>query len=162
MSIKEASPELKQINFGAVINGVLERLKSSETIDNIQFEIDLNDTPGFFSDENIISTVIFNILENAVKYKNSSESKISIKTSHVRDELKIEISDNGMGIEANALDRIFDMYFRGSQYSKGSGLGLYIAQKSVKKLGGRIEVESELLKGSVFSIFLPGHLILMQ
>lgn len=164
MSIKEASPELKPINFGTVINGVLARLKSSENIDDIEIEIeiDLNDTPGFFSDESIIATVLFNILENAVKYKNNSEPKISIKTSHVQDELKIEISDNGMGIEANALDRIFDMYFRGSQYSKGSGLGLYIAQKSIKKLGGRIEVESELLKGSVFSIFLPGHLILMQ
>jgi signal transduction histidine kinase len=65
------------------------------------------------------------------------------------------VEDNGVGIKPDHHEKIFDMFYRASENSKGSGLGLYIAREAVKKLGGQITVESELGKGTRFRIILP-------
>jgi signal transduction histidine kinase len=69
----------------------------------------------------------------------------------------IVIEDNGQGIAAEYQERVFDMYFRGSERSKGNGLGLYIVKKAVEKLNGTIRLETSFGAGSVFTIILPLH-----
>ncbi|TAF63863.1 MAG: ATP-binding protein [Cytophagales bacterium] len=67
----------------------------------------------------------------------------------------IEISDNGQGISEEHVNKIFDMFYRASLNSEGSGLGLYIVKEAIKILKGSITVQSELGSGTVFTIELP-------
>jgi signal transduction histidine kinase len=94
---------------------------------------------------------------NAIKYHNSYRPNpfISIDASADVDSVTIEIADNGEGIKAEYQQKIFNMFFRGTEKSKGSGLGLYIARETVEKLKGTITVESTYSEGSKFIVTLP-------
>lgn len=69
--------------------------------------------------------------------------------------MKIWVEDNGEGIAREYQERIFEMFYRGSNTSTGSGLGLYITKEAVEKLNGKIELTSEAGKGSTFTIMIP-------
>ncbi len=69
----------------------------------------------------------------------------------------MEIKDNGKGIAPEHLPRLFEPFFTTKSVGKGTGLGLSISQNIVRKLGGRIEVSSEIGQGSTFRIWLPIH-----
>ena len=71
--------------------------------------------------------------------------------------MTIRISDNGEGIPSNELPKIFDMFYRGSESSQGSGLGLYIVKNAVNKLSGHIYVTSEEGMGTTFTVELPNE-----
>jgi signal transduction histidine kinase len=70
-------------------------------------------------------------------------------------EAEIIFKDNGIGIDTENLNHIFEMFYRASEQSDGSGLGLYIVKNAVDKLGGTIQVESTLGEGTEFKITLP-------
>jgi signal transduction histidine kinase len=65
------------------------------------------------------------------------------------------VSDNGVGIDANYYDQIFDMFFRANESSQGNGLGLYVVQKAIEQLNGSLSFESEVGKGSSFWVRIP-------
>ena len=73
------------------------------------------------------------------------------------DHLRADIifADNGIGIKENSLKRIFEMFYRATEQSDGSGIGLYIVKNAVEKLGGQIDVASQLGEGTRFHILLP-------
>jgi signal transduction histidine kinase len=108
--------------------------------------------------DNLRLEIIFkNILSNAIKFADLSKdnSFISIKTFKEGHQAIIKIEDNGIGIDQNYLDQIFEMFFVTDHAFNGSGLGLYITKEAVSKLNGTIKVESEKGKGSKFTIRLP-------
>ena len=100
---------------------------------------------------------VLTFVENAIKYSTdfSNDLMIVVSAKVEGDNIKIEIQDNGLGIEAEYMDRVFEMYFRANDHSKGNGLGLYIVKKTVQKLRGRIELESQVGVGTTVRIFLP-------
>jgi signal transduction histidine kinase len=67
----------------------------------------------------------------------------------------VQIEDNGEGIPENLQRNVFDMFFRGNTKSSGTGLGLYIVKNAVEKSGGRIILESEENRGTIFTVYLP-------
>jgi signal transduction histidine kinase len=98
-----------------------------------------------------------NLLANAFKYSDSSKSKQEIKiVANLSDtHWRFTIQDNGVGISEEHLPRIFEMFFRASESSEGSGLGLYIVKEALEKLKGKITVLSKLHEGTSFTITLP-------
>ncbi|HMQ00690.1 MAG TPA: sensor histidine kinase, partial [Cyclobacteriaceae bacterium] len=80
---------------------------------------------------------------------------IKIRAARNSDATSIEIEDNGEGIRAEYQPNIFNMFYRASENTKGSGLGLYIAKETVNRIGGNIAFQSEYGKGSVFTIEVP-------
>ena len=80
--------------------------------------------------------------------------QISLR-SFASDKLYIEVEDNGEGIQDTYKDRIFEMFYRASEQSEGSGLGLYIVKNAVEKLGGQLTVDSKPGAGTTFQITLP-------
>ena len=72
-------------------------------------------------------------------------------------QVKITVEDNGQGIHDSQIDKIFDIFYRGNESSKGSGLCLYLVKEIVQKLNGSVEVKSHIGKGSIFSIILPNQ-----
>ncbi len=162
MSIREARPVPVTLNLTEMINGILEGLKNTRGFEEVSFSVSAGMTEGFLSDEKILSMALRNIIENTITYRCADGAKTHIRAELTEEGLKIEVEDNGNGIDPGMLNFIFDMYFRGNQYSNGSGLGLYVALTGIRRLGGRIEVQSELSEGSVFTIYVPGQAVLMQ
>jgi len=161
MSIKDAVPVSKEINFDTLINKIIARLKYTDGYNDVKFNITIDSKKIFYSDEFILNAIIFNIIENAVIFRNTSQHNafINVTITNLEDCLLIQVQDNGIGMDKEIHEHIFDMYFRGNLYSSGPGLGLYIVKNGVKKLGGNISVKSEIRKGSVFSVSLPSNAI---
>src|SRR5690606_10314470 len=113
----------------------------------------------FYSDKSRLLIVLNNMLSNAVRYRDpwKTDSFVQIKVEVNEAEARLEFSDNGIGIADHYLDKIFNMFFRASADSKGSGLGLYIVKSAVEKLDGTIDVESELGVGTTFRITIPNQ-----
>jgi signal transduction histidine kinase len=114
----------------------------------------------FYCDPWRISEIFRNLISNAIKYRqlHSSLSEITIKI-HI-DNLRADIvfADNGIGIDEANLTRIFEMFYRATEQSDGSGIGLYIVKNAVEKLGGQISVASRIGQGTRFSIVLPNRI----
>lgn len=108
-------------------------------------------------DRQRLLTILNNLLSNAIKYHRMqhAQSYVSIGARQQQGQLHLWVVDNGPGIAAQVQDRMFEMFYRGDERSGGSGLGLYIVQEAVAKLGGKIEVASALGKGTTFHVWLP-------
>ena len=122
----------------------------------INFKADADIT--FYGYPTIIKVILDNLVENAIQFRRTVNPFIKLNIFRKDGEVVFEVNDNGQGIDEQYHGQIFNMYFRGSENSKGNGLGLYIVKKAVEKLKGRIDFESVSDKGSAFRIFLPeGH-----
>jgi two-component system phosphate regulon sensor histidine kinase PhoR len=101
------------------------------------------------------SNIIFNLLDNAIKYASANPS-IRIETDTIGQSLQIKIIDNGIGMSKETQHHIFEKFYRahtGNLHNvKGFGLGLSYVKQTVDAHGGKIQVESELGKGSTFTL----------
>lgn len=138
-----------------IIDNVLDGFSDEINARNIRIvsAIDLHE--AFYSYPAMIKTIIENLVENAVFFSRHDEATIRIAAYTQGTNVVLEFEDNGQGIDQLYQERIFDMYFRGNDKSKGNGLGLYIVKKAVEKLNGQVTFRSELGKGSLFQVFLP-------
>lgn len=112
-------------------------------------------------DSEKIRMVIYNLLDNALKY--SKEGEVTLHAHQTDKETVISIKDEGVGIPKEDYDKLFQPFFRGKNIleldNKGTGLGLYVARLIIEKHGGKIWVESGLDKGSKFIFSLPNRAI---
>lgn len=115
------------------------------------------DEGQFYSDPWRIAEVFRNLISNAIKYRSEdqAENTLDIDVKVNNSKCVITCTDNGIGIDARSVSRIFDMFYRASEQSDGSGLGLYIVKNAVEKLNGQISVTSEPNIGTTFTILLP-------
>ena len=155
--IRQGLLERDAIDFEHLIRDILDSIEHIPGFDRIKVDFKVGLPKDFISDQSIVNTILHNLIVNAVKYQRADEQRpfLQISISNHEDEICIEASDNGTGLDPNVKDKVFDMFYRGTNLSDGTGLGLFIVKKAVKKLNGRIEVESEVGKGSSFKVFLP-------
>jgi signal transduction histidine kinase len=106
---------------------------------------------------NHLLQVLINILLNA-KDASPAHSIVELSCSHVGQEVLLEVRDHGQGIEPELLEQVFDPFFTTKDVDKGTGLGLAISHGIVSRHHGRIEVESEVGRGTCFRIVLPGRM----
>ena len=139
-----------------IINEAVERQKWVHK--NRIFEIDLElDVTEIHADYGQIRQVLINLLENATAYSEDG-TKITVRARNVDDEVEVSVSDQGLGIPQEDLERIFEKFYRGTQRRQkpgGTGLGLAICQGIILNHGGRIWAESEIGHGSTFHFRLP-------
>ncbi len=111
----------------------------------------------FQCDERRIKSVLHNILSNSVKYADHSKplSWISVDAEVTPALCRIKFSDNGIGMESQTTERVFDMFYRGTSQRTGSGLGLYIVREIIQKLGGTIQLDAQKGLGVNIQIELP-------
>jgi ligand-binding sensor domain-containing protein/signal transduction histidine kinase len=109
------------------------------------------------NDQARVKVIFHNLLGNGIKYmdRNKSSNLIKIEAYKKDSNTIVRVSDNGIGIKAEFLDKIFNMYFRATEMSKGSGLGLFIVKETINKIGGDITVQSTIGVGSTFEVTLP-------
>ena len=104
-----------------------------------------------------LKIILNNLLSNAIKYSDEKKEKrhILIKTYSMGEFYKIEIEDNGIGINKQYQIKIFEMFFVTNNNNKGSGLGLYLVKEAIENLNGHIQVDSEMNIGSTFTVTIP-------
>jgi two-component system, sensor histidine kinase and response regulator len=122
-------------------------------IKDIQFTNDL-----FLSDEDLVAQLICNLVDNGIRHRTKRAATgnfVKVSLMIEKGMLHITVKDDGMGIAPEAQPRIFDMFYRGSEFTSGSGMGLYIIKMIVEKLNGSITFESAINQGSLFNIILP-------
>lgn len=147
--------EKRNFKLDEQIRQALLFLESKWTEKNIDLDISLDETT-FYGNEELLDQVWVNILDNAIKFTPDSGT---IKCSLIRFAgwITATISDNGSGIPKDVQKHIFDKFYQGdkSHSSEGNGLGLALAKRIIDLCGGTIDVKSECLKGSTFTVKLP-------
>lgn len=123
----------------------------------VAIELDMEDDLEIETDKNRITMVMNNLVSNAIRYQNYNIPNpfVRVKAKKSADATTIIIEDNGIGISSENHQKIFDIFYRVSEQTAGSGLGLYIVKEAIQKMKGQITLESCPGKGSTFKIVLP-------
>ena len=148
----------QHIDFKMIIYNCFENLKYMENADRIQLQVMVDPDVDVDSDKGRMRIIFMNIISNAIKYQRLDvNSYINIHVFNDKNSVVIHIKDNGIGIRNKYLPKVYDMFFRASEKSFGSGLGLYIVKQIVEKLGAHIDIESTEGEGTQFNILLPNN-----
>ena len=148
------------IDFHKLLDDCLDDLKFMDEAKSVEIQRRIFDNYTFHSDPGRIRIVFMNLLSNAIKYqkKNTTErSQVQVEIEIEDDYAGIIITDNGIGIEDEYKEKVFDMFFRASENSFGSGLGLYIVKQVIERLRGKIELESQAGEGTTIKLFIPNN-----
>ena len=155
------SLNIKEVQLNDVLQSTLDLMRLDKRMKNtIEFLVSLDSTlPRAMIDEGQMSQVFINIILNALDAMPDG-GKLSVTTRQGRDEsgkasIAIEFSDTGAGISKQEMEKIFDPFYTTKESGKGTGLGLSLSYNIVKQFKGDIKVESEINKGTTFTIILP-------
>ncbi len=148
----------EKINVAGKIRELLHFHEEAALKKNILVEVFTEEEIAVNADENMFATIIRNLLANAIKFTENN-GEVSIQVKKVNSSCEIVVKDNGVGISAENLEKIFrvdsNVTTPGTCGEKGTGLGLVLCKEFVEKHGGKIRVISERGKGSEFSFTLP-------
>jgi PAS domain S-box-containing protein len=158
----EIQVEKRLFNANELITDLCDSFKGGALLKKISFEMKLNfENLIMESDDTIIKDIVQNFLNNAIKFTNTGKIELIADVVKTDDEesLVIKVADTGVGIPKEKLDLIWEPFRQASEglsrRFEGTGLGLSIVKKSAELLGGKLNVESEEGKGSVFTFILP-------
>ncbi|OHX66838.1 PAS domain-containing sensor histidine kinase [Flammeovirga pacifica] len=150
--------ELKpsEVNIKELLQSTLDQYKFINEFERVSVDIEVEENNPLYCDQARLQVIINNIISNAFKFTcKSYKPMIEIKAVVEPADFILIVRDNGIGIKKEYIDKVFDMFYRATDINYGSGLGLYIVQEAVKKLGGEISVESVINEGSTFKIIIP-------
>jgi signal transduction histidine kinase len=111
-----------------------------------------------YSYRNLVQTILHNLIENGLIYGalgNQRDPELQVHIASDEHDVRISFTDNGPGFNAFIKDRLFDMFFKGTEKSSGHGLGLYIVNKAIHAIDGKIEVDSREGAYSTFTVIIP-------
>ncbi|MFV8327745.1 PAS domain S-box protein [Flavobacterium sp. ZS1P14] len=148
--------EIEKISVQEKVLAIVHTLQSLKEAKEIHFEIDIKEQQPFYTDRLRFNTILENLISNAIKHhkKDLSGRYIKITGRSDYEKLQLTIADNGIGIALKYHQKIFDMFFRLSGKTDGSGIGLYIVKDAVEILQGSIEIQSEKGTGTTFIVTL--------
>lgn len=158
--------DLTSISYNKEIKVSQSRFLFREEIDSIlkdypteksSVRLEINDLNEFHSDSVRLKTILRNLIQNSFKYSTLEDRKanIRLKINVYPNYASVLLQDNGIGIDQQFKGKIFDMFFRATASSTGTGLGLYIVKSMLEKLHGRISVESTVNNGTTFLLTIP-------
>ncbi len=153
--------EFSEIYLPDFLSGILRDWERRFDAKLLQAKLDAPaNLPVIGADENRLQEIIYNLLDNAVKYS-PPEGKIWLRAEHIGASVQFSVSDQGVGIPARDLPRIFERFYRAdkarSRQIGGTGLGLSIVKHIVQLHGGSVEATSELGQGTTIRVLLPVH-----
>lgn len=151
----KVSPRI--IDLNEVLNKCISQLKYADNSNNIDFYKDATLEEPFYTDPWRLEVILNNLLSNSVKYREKSraQSFIKVHAGLIDDKLQLKIEDNGIGIDKVHLKKIYGMFYRASEDSQGSGLGLYIVSETMTLLHGSIDIQSVVGEGTTITLEIP-------
>lgn len=148
----------ENLNLTEIVNNTFHLLKVSAVNKNISLETSISDHILVLADKNATTTVIRNLISNSIKFTKPG-GKIEVGAVEGKDSIHIMIKDNGVGMSAEVMDKIFRIdkkhSSQGTSNEKGTGLGLILCKEFVEKNGGKLSVESKENVGTIFKVTLP-------
>jgi signal transduction histidine kinase len=163
----ERKPDVRPTDLGQLVRRAIDDVRPFAEVRRQELRLELPDDPGVIEvDEQKIRDSVNHLLLNAIKFTPDG-GVITVRARRADGDAFIEVSDTGMGIEAGAIERVFDRFFTEFDVShhssghfefgkKGLGLGLSVVKAFVEMHGGSVKVRSEIGKGATFTICLPG------
>lgn len=147
--------QYEQLDTTAIVQGIATTLTHQTVASNA--EIVIEPLPALIGDRLSVDQIFANLLDNALKYLDPARhGRIVVRGKAVHNLVRFDVQDNGRGIDAADLQRIFELFRRaGTQDQPGEGIGLAHIRALTRRLGGRIACQSELGKGTTFSVWLP-------
>ncbi|MCI7727337.1 MAG: ATP-binding protein [Clostridiales bacterium] len=153
-----AQQEMEIIFMAPTVRRVARMLKNNALQAGITFDLKLDNDTSILILEDDLYQIVFNLMENGIKY-NHSGGRLTVRLSREEDNALLEVSDTGMGIPEEAIDHVFERFYRvdkaRSRQTGGSGLGLAIVRSIVQRNRGTISVASTLGKGTTFTVSFP-------
>ena len=148
--------ERASVSLGDVLKDAKDSFLPEAKKKKIMIETSAGNLPVAFMDRKYIDRAVANLVQNALIYTPPG-GRVELKAERVDALIAISVHDTGPGISYDEKDKIFEKYYRSSTTSraKGTGLGLVIVKMVAEAHGGHVEVQSEMGKGSVFTIYLP-------
>ncbi|WKN31232.1 PAS domain-containing sensor histidine kinase [Porifericola rhodea] len=156
---RDVVEDFETVRINKLVEEFLASNQSRFSNKQIDVKLSLKSDAVFFSSKHL-RIILYNLLDNAIKYSQQAPSQIEIITDTEYDQWVLKIKDNGIGIKAENQHKIFEMFKRFNRKTDGTGMGLYIVKTTVEKYHGSVQVESEPGKGSTFSVHLPSSLLL--
>ncbi len=146
-----------EINFKKLIDGIRSHLKYIDKDLKPEIKVEINQKSKFYSDLSRMEIMFNNLISNAIKYQDPIKKEWFVKIMVLTDDQKaiITIEDNGIGIGDEHKDKVFDMFYRATKLSTGSGMGMYIVKETIDRLKGTIALESTIHVGTKFILTLP-------
>ncbi|MEO7530811.1 MAG: hybrid sensor histidine kinase/response regulator [Sediminibacterium sp.] len=147
----------EDINFQKMFTDSIELCNMQNP--QIVFEIHVDQQAEFSCDGFRLSLILNNLISNAVKYQRVDEAhpKVKLTATITEKEANIHIEDNGVGIIEEHLNKIFQIFFRSTDFKNGLGIGLYIVKEALTRIGGDIFVKSAFGKGTAFTLVVPNQ-----
>jgi signal transduction histidine kinase/ligand-binding sensor domain-containing protein len=148
---------IEEFNLARLVDDVVSDLAFLPEAQRIVFDNLVDNALVVQNDPSRVKVILHNLIGNGIKYidKHKERSFVRVEASREGSNTTVKISDNGIGIRHEFLDKVFNMYFRGTEVSKGSGLGLFIVKETVHKIGGSIAVNSTFGAGTSFTVVIP-------
>ncbi len=155
--VAKSEVKTNKIDFKKIIEDIYSDFRFIESFEGIERELELDARTDFYNDEHNIRIILNNLLSNAVKYQDTTKEsrKINVQVRVDSASAKILVSDNGIGIADDMQEKVFDMFFRATTQSTGTGLGLFIVKESLDKVGGQVRLKSKEGSGSKFELIIP-------
>lgn len=157
IDIRNAVVQVKQkVAFNDEIESIRALLVKQINDQHVSIETDLSEVPSIISVKPMINSILYNLISNAIKYRSPDRpTKIKILSTHIGNYIRIDVSDNGLGIDLNRFrENLFGLYKRFHTHTEGKGLGLFLVKLQCEVLGGYVDVASTQGVGTTFSIFL--------
>ena len=155
--IKYANPNVNLLNVRDQLSTIREEISAEVLNDKLTITISESEEISYLGEVSLFKSIIKNIIENGIKYGEDEQGSVDIDINYKRadNELIISISDHGKGVPENVRPKIFEMFYRGHEKSRGSGMGLYIVKHALRRMGGRIFLDSGYTMGASFKIVIP-------
>jgi signal transduction histidine kinase len=152
--VSAVAPHRELVDFNEVVKDVQVHLRAA--IEESGATVIVSELPEMTADASQVRQLFQNLVSNAIKYRSDKPPVIRISAQHRDGEWLFSVADNGLGIDPENQQRIFEMFSRVQDRSvPGTGIGLAICQRVVERMGGRIWVESTPCQGSTFYFTIP-------
>jgi len=150
----------KNQSLDKIFKEVTKLNKNNAKIKNIKLSYSLSEDINIYADYDMMEIILRNLISNAIKFTHKN-GEVTINTEQDKHNVIISVSDTGVGIDQEKLQKIFNISEKtstaGTENEKGTGLGLILCKEFVEKHGGKIWVESEIEKGSKFIFSIPNN-----
>jgi signal transduction histidine kinase len=153
---KENNGEAVSVDLNQVIKEVVLDLEPLIQSSGAVVDIHLQECPGIYLSEKNLRSIVYNLLSNGIKYRSPDRlPRLEVSCKLLPGFHVLTISDNGLGLKAEHLAKLFSMFKRFHDHVEGTGIGLYMVKKMVENAGGYIEVETKEGIGTTFRVYFP-------
>jgi signal transduction histidine kinase len=155
--LKTEKSIISRINFDTFFSEFKDKLYQNHAHRFPVIHTQLPENRDFNSDSDILNVIFREIFENSIIFGRNTQLEISFVMDITHDHITFSITDNGYGIREGVLSLVTEMFFRGSEKSEGSGMGLFLVQSAVEHLQGELFISSGERKGTTVKIVIPNN-----